>query len=99
MKSMVAVAIALFAGLMMTRLFKKMNLRFPDVTAFLLAGLLVGPFGIGKMDLPGIGFSNFAEVDELNIIKLAALGFIAFSIGKEFNLKDLKKRAEAYGDH
>ena len=91
MKSMVAVAIALFAGLMMTRLFKKMNLRFPDVTAFLLAGLLVGPFGIGKMDLPGIGFSNFAEVDELNIIKLAALGFIAFSIGKEFNLKDLKK--------
>ena len=95
MKSMVAVAIALFAGLMMTRLFKKMNLRFPDVTAFLLAGLLVGPFGIGKMDLPGIGFSNFAEVDELNIIKLAALGFIAFSIGKEFDLKDLKKTGKS----
>ena len=44
-------ALALFAGLMMTRVFKYMKLNFPDVTAFLIAGVLVGPFVLGRLGI------------------------------------------------
>ena len=46
-------ALALFAGLMMTRVFKYMKLNFPDVTAFLIAGVLVGPFVLGRLGIHG----------------------------------------------
>ena len=42
MQIFLSVSIALFAGLMLTRVFKKMGLNFPDVTAFLIAGLIIG---------------------------------------------------------
>ena len=45
MTILLATAFALFAGLMMTRLFKYLHLNFPDVTAFLISGVLVGPVG------------------------------------------------------
>ena len=48
MSALLATAFALFAGLMMTRLFKVMHLKLPDVTAFLIAGVLVGPFVIER---------------------------------------------------
>ena len=89
------VAIALFAGLMFTRVFKLLHLNFPDVTAFLIAGLLIGPFGLGMLGIPGVGFQSFADLSRVNLINEAALGFIAFSIGSEFRLSELKHTGKA----
>ena len=76
---------ALFAGLLMTRLFVK--LKLPDVTAYLVAGVLIGPCVLGRT---GIGFTTSAQVDSLAVISDVALGFIAFAIGHEFRLSELK---------
>ena len=86
-----SVAIALFAGLMLTRVFKKMGANFPDVTAFLIAGLLIGPYGLGRIAVPGVGFASYDEVQHVALLNTAALGFIAFAIGSEFRLSDLRK--------
>ena len=83
------VAFALLAGLLMTRLMKKLHL--PDVTAYLIAGLLIGPGLLGRLGIPGVGFSSFEEIEKLGLISDVALGFIAFSIGNEFRLSELKK--------
>ena len=42
MSQLIPMSIALVAGLLMTRVFKKLHLNFPDVTAFLIAGLAIG---------------------------------------------------------
>jgi len=89
MKELLGVAFALFAGLMMTRVFNKFHL--PDVTAYLVTGVLIGPYLLGRLGIPGIGFSSFEELENLGFISDIALGFIAFSIGTEFRLSDLKK--------
>jgi len=88
---LLSIAIALFAGLMMTRLFKLLHLNFPDVTAYLIAGLLIGPYGIGRLGGGKIGFTDYESVQSLSVISTVALGFIAFSIGNEFRLSALKK--------
>lgn len=85
---LLSLAVALVAGLLMSRLAKKIHL--PAVTAYLVAGLLLGPFFIGKLGITGIGFTNLEEVDGLKIICQVALGFIAFAIGNEFRLSQLK---------
>lgn len=72
----------------MTRLFRKGHL--PDVTAFLFAGLLIGPFVLGRLHIPGVGFSSYEDVQKLSILSNVAMGFIAFSIGNEFRLEALK---------
>ncbi|MBQ0059180.1 MAG: cation:proton antiporter [Lachnospiraceae bacterium] len=90
-EAVMALAIALFAGMMMTRVFKACHLHFPDVTAFLIAGILVGPYVLGQLGIPGLGFVSEEAVSSLSIISNAALGFIAFSIGSEFKLEKLKK--------
>ncbi|MBO6000848.1 MAG: cation:proton antiporter [Spirochaetales bacterium] len=87
---LLSLAIAMGAGLMMTRLFKVLHLNFPDVTAFLVSGLLVGPYCLGRLGIPGLGFNSFADVEAVEIISTVALGFIAFSIGNEFKLSQLK---------
>lgn len=89
MKALLSLSIAIFAGLMMTRALKKSKL--PDVTAFLIAGVLIGPYVIGALHIPGIGFQNFEELEGIHLISDVALGFIAFSIGNEFRLSALKK--------
>ena len=91
MQSIMSVSVALFAGLMMTRLFKILKLGFPDVTAFLIAGLLVGPYGLGRIGLPGVGFQSSGSVEAVHVVIDAALGFIAFSIGSEFKLEHLRR--------
>ena len=88
MKELLSIAFALFAGLMMTRLIKRF--RLPDVTAYLVAGLLIGPCFLGRLGLPGVGFSSYEELYALGAVSDIALGFIAFSIGNEFRLDDLK---------
>ncbi len=73
----------------MTRLFKPMKL--PSVTAYLIAGVLIGPYCLGALGIDGLGLTSMAAVDGLALVSEVALGFIAFSIGNEFRLEDLKK--------
>ena len=87
---LLSLAIAMAAGLMMTRLFKVLHLNFPDVTAFLIAGLLVGPYCLGALGVRGLGFNTFEDVQSVELISTVALGFIAFSIGNEFKLSQLR---------
>jgi len=89
MNTLLSVSVALLAGLMMTRLFKP--LKLPSVTAYLIAGVLIGPYCLGALGLNGLGFASHENVESLGVISDVALGFIAFSIGNEFRLEDLKK--------
>lgn len=89
MNVLLSVSVALMAGLMMTRLFKP--LKLPSVTAYLIAGVLIGPYCLGRIGLDGFGFQTHDNVEALAVISDVALGFIAFSIGNEFRLEDLKK--------
>ena len=89
MNTLLSVSIALLAGLIMTRVFRKIKL--PAVTAYLIAGVLVGPYCLGRVGIGGIGFNSFDDVVHLSLISEVALGFIAFSIGNEFRVSDLKK--------
>ena len=89
MSTLLSVSIALLVGLLMTRAFKP--LKLPAVTAYLIAGVLIGPYCIGKIGIPGLGFNSSEAVAALSLISEVALGFIAFSIGNEFRLSDLKK--------
>ncbi len=72
----------------MTRLFKP--LKLPSVTAYLIAGVLIGPYCIGAIGIDGLGFASMEAVSSLGLISEVALGFIAFSIGNEFRLEELK---------
>ena len=83
------IGIAVLAGLLMSRLAK--ILQLPAVTAYLVAGVLLGPFCIGAFGIPGVGFSGDAQMESLGIISDVALGFIAFAIGNEFRLSSLKQ--------
>lgn len=87
MQLLLKTAFALFAGLMMTRLFKKFS--FPDVTAFLIAGVLVGPYALGRFS--DFGFGSSQELAAVGIISNVALGFIAFDIGSEFEMAKLRE--------
>ena len=85
---LICLAVAMVGGLMLSRLTKLVHL--PAVTAYLVAGLLLGPFCIGALKLPGLGFNSLAQVEGMSIITQTALGFIAFTIGNEFRLSQLK---------
>ena len=85
---LICLAVALVGGLMLSRLTKLLNL--PAVTAYLIAGLLLGPFCLGAIKLPGFGFNSLEQVETLGVITQVALGFIAFTIGNEFRLSQLK---------
>ena len=87
MSTLLSVSIALLAGLMMTRAFKP--LKLPSVTAYLIAGVLIGPYCIGMLGVEGLGFNSMESVHALSLISQVALGFIAFSIGNEFRMEDI----------
>ena len=89
MEALLAIGIAMFAGLFLSRLTSKLNL--PDVTSYLVAGLLVGPLCMGRLGVPGLGLTTFEAVEELGLLNDVALGFIAFSIGSEFRVSSLRK--------
>ena len=84
----ISLAIAIIGGLMMSRVAKKLHL--PAVTAYLVAGLILGPYCIGALDISGLGFNSLEQVETVSFISNAALGFIAFAIGNEFRLDSLK---------
>lgn len=89
MQVLLCLSVALFAGLMLSRLAKLFKL--PAVTAYLVAGILIGPYVIGALGIQGIGFVSMEDIKTYSIIPDVALGFIAFSIGNEFRLASLKK--------
>ena len=88
MQILLSLSIAMFAGLMLSRLAKLVKL--PAVTAYLVAGILVGPYCLGALGLSGFGFTSMADIKSYSIISDVALGFIAFSIGNEFRMSDIK---------
>ena len=83
-----SLSIALLAGLLLSRLAKLVKL--PAVTAYLISGVLIGPFVLGALNIPGIGIIS-EQIEGFGLISDLALGFIAFSIGNEFRLSQLKK--------
>ena len=85
---LMSLSIALLAGLLLSRIVKKLQL--PAVTAYLIAGVLIGPFLLGSLNVPGLGI-NHEQLVGFGIICDLALGFIAFSMGNEFRLSHLKK--------
>ena len=89
METLLSLSTALIAGLLLSRLTKKIGL--PDVTAYLIAGILVGPFCLGRIGLSGLGFTSIGQVQDLSLVSNVALGFIAFAMGNEFRLKQLKE--------
>lgn len=89
MQIILSLSIALFAGLMLSRVAKLVQL--PAVTAYLVAGILIGPYCLGALGIEGIGFISHENVKSFSLISDIALGFIAFSIGNEFRLSQLKK--------
>ena len=89
MEYLLAIGVAMFAGLFLSRLTSKFNL--PDVTSYLVAGVLVGPLCLGLLGIDGLGFKSFEFVEEMVLLNDVALGFIAFSIGSEFRISALRK--------
>lgn len=88
MQALLSLSIAIFAGLMLSRIAKLVKL--PAVTAYLVAGILVGPYVLGNLGIQGIGFVSMSDIKTYSILSDVALGFIAFSIGNEFRLSHLK---------
>ncbi len=89
MQMLLSLSVALFAGLMLSRPAKM--LKLPAVTAYLVAGILVGPYVLGQLGVPGLGFASMADIKTYSLLSDVALGFIAFSIGNEFRLATLKQ--------
>ena len=88
METLIQLSVCLVGGLLMSRVAKKLNL--PAVTAYLIAGLLLGPYCIGALHLPFVGFHTAEAVSALDLFSQVALGFIAFTIGNEFRPEQLK---------
>ena len=91
---LLSMSVCVLVGLLMSRICK--ILKLPAVTGYLISGILVGCFFLGRLTLPGgyhLGFGSpdFEDIHSLGILSDVALGFIAFSIGSEFKLTELKK--------
>ena len=85
---LICLAVALIGGLLLSRITRLFHL--PAVTAYLVAGLLLGPYLLGALKIPGLGFNSLHQVEGMSILTQMALGFIAFAMGNEFRLSQLK---------
>ncbi|MBO5926188.1 MAG: cation:proton antiporter [Clostridia bacterium] len=98
MQALLTLSVALFSGLILSRFAK--ILKLPAVTAYLVAGVLIGPYLLGSLGVEGLGFTSIKNVKQYSLFSDVALGFIAFSIGNEFRLSQLKcigKKATVIG--
>ena len=93
MTVLLSISIGMIAALLMSRLAKLVSL--PAVTAYLVAGMIIGPCCLGMLGIEGFGFNTEEQLKGLSVISDAALGFIAFAIGDEFRLTELKKNGKA----
>ena len=89
MQTLLSISIALCAGLLVSRFVKP--LKMPAVTGYLIAGILIGPYCLGRLGVTGVGFTSMSEVKALSLFNDVALGFIAFAIGNEFRLSQLRQ--------
>ena len=89
MQFLLSLSVVILVGLILSRLAKV--LKLPAVTAYLVAGIVVGPYLLGRLGISGVGFGSLEEVESYSLLCDVALGFIAFSIGNEFRLGQLKK--------
>lgn len=89
MEILLSISVAMFAGLLLSRFVKP--LKMPAVTGYLIAGILVGPYVLGRLGVEGLGFPTMARVKELSLMNDVALGFIAYAIGNEFRLSQLRQ--------
>jgi len=85
---LLSLSFAIMAGLFVSRFTKK--LKLPHVTGYLIAGILIGPFCLGALGISGIGFNSLAQIKELSLFSDLTLGFIAFAIGNEFRVSQIK---------
>ena len=76
-----SLSIMLFAGFLVTRITKK--LRLPNVTGYILAGVLIGPYVLHL--IPDSMISGMEFVTDI------ALAYIAFGVGKYFRISELRK--------
>jgi len=79
-----SISIILLAGFLMTRLTKL--LKLPNVTAYIVAGILIGPFVLNAVPENVITGSAF--------ISDIALAFIAFSAGEFFRFSSFKGKGK-----
>ena len=86
--TLLSISVALLSGLLLSRLAKFAKL--PAVTAYLIAGVLIGPFILGAFGVNGLGITH-EQLASFGIVADVALGFIAFSMGNEFRVSALKK--------
>ena len=93
MSALCSLSICLLAGLLLSRFAKKFGL--PAVTAYLIAGLLLGPSCMGAVGVEGLGFPTLEDVSAFRVISQTALGFIGFAIGNEFRLEQLRHMGRA----
>ena len=89
MEQLLCLSIAVISGLLLSRVAKRLQL--PAVTAYLVAGILIGPYVLGQLGVLGLGFHSIENVKDYSIFCDVALGFIAFDIGNEFRLSQLKR--------
>lgn len=81
MESIYALAVLIASGLIFSRLLGKF--KFPDVTGYLIGGILIGPSVLGLLSQD--------QVKGMEVLSTIALSFIAFSIGSEMDLRAIKK--------
>ena len=93
MEILLSIHLAMVAGLIMSRVVKP--LKVPAVTGYLIAGVLVGPYCLGRLGIGGLGFTSMDAVHGFGVVCDVALGFIAFAIGNEFRVEQLKKIGKA----
>lgn len=75
------ISVILLAGMAIAKILG--YFKFPNVTGYLIAGILIGP------SISGIVSSEV--IDSLRIVSDVALGFIAYSIGSQINIKEMRK--------
>ena len=80
MSTLLSVSIALLGGLLMTRIFKP--LKLPSVTAYLIAGVLIGPYCLGQLGVHGLGFDSAEAVHALKLVSDADLSYSLVSMRK-----------------
>ena len=74
-------AVMLLSAFLLSRLTKR--LKLPNVTAYIVAGILIGPCGLKWIDE--------AMVESMGFVTDVALSFIAFGVGRYFKWETLKK--------